>query len=761
MTSPFDLDSSDEAGTDAIAPLWTIDDLDNAEKVLAWMNSTYATELRRIASYRQQALKHISLFRGRFYADQNSRGSFAEASQAGLGNAPTKVSKLVVNHLYDLVMQRVSRITRNKPAVTINPANAEYSDRISAKVVKYWTDYELYRNNFERLIAECAQAAFIIGEAYIGSFWNPEMGEVHPDWAEEEAAATNEGRPPRIQVLDDDGDPVLSEAGEPLWIEKPVKTGDVELKMMTPLDTIVESCGDFHKATYFIYEQYHDINELRAKYKNVAEEILSEGPGDGLDKWREIAGTIGYTPGKVLVRYFYHRPTEFLASGRFIMSTKGAILENKPLPPRQRGLPLARLTDIDIPGEQRGMSFFVPGKSINATINDLTSMARRNALLLAHPKWVIPRGSIVKKDALGNDIAMIEYMGPTPPKLEAPPAMSGEIMSLRESLKQDLQQILGSSDVSRGKVPPNVRSALALQMLDDAEQERANSGVAKHGILVRETVQKMINLASAYYKPEDKRLIPIVGRDNLYLIKQFDPDDLSKSYSVRVADSTGMPTSKAAQTEILTELRKTFGDKMIKDEQVVDILQLGDSERYYDLATVAVKAAEAENESIMSREGDEEPAMYEDHVVHWSSHMKEVQNRGFKTATPEDVQSKMILHIMAHEMMMMQAARKNPAFSLSLVQLPQFPAFFDLSHEDRILMDRARTGNPLTLLEIEALYTTGMLPPGMGTAPQPGGIPDPAAGAALNVSQGPVPVGQPMVPPESMQPAAPEEAPPQ
>lgn len=754
-TSPFDIEQDDAALTDVIPPLWTLPDLNDNDAVLEWMNNCYEIEMRRIARYRMQALKHVALFRGRFYADNPGSGrGFAENSMNGLGSAPSRVSKLVVNHLYDLVVQRVSRITRNKPAVSINPANAEYGDRISAKVVKAWVDYELYQNDFDRLIAECAQSAFIMGEAYIATLWDSDAGEIHPDWKAEEEAAGRESRPPRLELLDDKGEPVISEAGDQLFIEKPVKTGDVRFKVLTPLNTIVEFCSDFHKANYFIHEAYVDIDELRAKYSHVGNDIESDEGTDGLDSWRDLAGVPGRLPGKVLVRYFYHQATPYLANGRFIASTASVILENKALPSRQQGLPLVRLTDIDIPGEQRGMSFFIHGKSINATINDLTSMARRNALLLAHPKWTVPRGSIIKKDALGNDITMIEYMGATPPRLEAPPPMSQEIGQLRENLKQDLQTILGVFDISRGQIPPNVRSALALQVIDEQEEQRANSGVAKHAALIRDTIKKAINIAAAYYKQDDKRLLPIVGRDNRYLLKEFNPSDLAKGYDIRVANTSGMPSSKAARTEMLVELRKTFGDKFVRDEQAADLLQWGDTDRYYDAATVAVKAAEAENEAILGEEGIEDPAPYENHVVHWSAHMREVQNRGFKTATPEHVQSAMVLHIMATEMLMIQSARKNPAYSLELVNLPQFPAFFDLSPMDRVLMDRARTGNPLTLVEMDQLYTTGMITPGSGAPPPPGGIPNPNGPAP----QGPgAPGGQALVPPEEEVPGGPME----
>lgn len=742
MPSAFDADISEMNQAEVIRPLWTIKDLDNEEKMLKWQNNAYAGELNRASRYRELCMKHLALYKGRWYDDQSIAGksNFAEASQNGLGVVGNRVSKLVINHLYGLVTQRVSRMTRMKPDVIIEPANSEYGDRVSAKLVKYWVDYLFYVNNIPKLLAEVARASYIFGEAYLGTFWDPNAGQTMSEWSGEENSARKEARPPRVMVRDDQGEPVMGEDGEPLYIDQQVKTGDVVFRVLTPLNTLVEACGSFEDADYMFYEDYVDIDVLRALYPEKSAELaaLDEGADDGLARWRAIAGaTHAPTFGKVLVRYFYHRPTQFLAGGRFVMSTRGAVLENRPLPPGQDVLPVARLTDIDVPNEQRGQSFFIQGKAINASINDLSSMIRRNALLLSHPRWVIPRGSVVKKEALGNDITQIEYAGPTPPRIEAPPPLSQEITAIRENLKQDLYGILGVSDVEMGNMPPNVRSALALQAADEQADQRSNNAIAKFNNLIEETVGRAINLASAYYEKGDKRLVPVVGRNNQYLLKEFDPSHLTKAYDIRVSSASGMPSNKAARTETLIELRKLDPDgQMIPNNQFMEMLEWGQSDKFYDAATVAVKAAEAENESILNNEEVSEPATFEDHISHWQVHMREVQNRGFKVSTPQEVQAAMIGHIMATEYLMLLTARKNPAYAINLVKLQQFPAFYELSIPDRMLLDRARTGNPLTLVEIDMLYTSGIPPqPGMGAAPPP------AAGGG---AQGPVNRNDPM-----------------
>ncbi len=747
MPSAFDTDFNDINSTEIVRPLWTLRELGDNEKMLAWQNNAYTAEVNKASKYRELCIKHLSLYKGRFYDDQGAGGKshFAEASQAGLAVTSQRVSKLVVNHLYALVSQRVSRATRNKPDVAIEPANGEYGDKVSARLTKFWIDYLFYANKFDAALAELKRATCIFGEAYIGVFWDPNAGEPMSEWEGEESQARKEARPPRIAARNAAGEPVMGDTGEPLYIEKVVRTGDVVFKVLTPLNTLVQATGTFKGADYMFYEDYVDSEELKALYPEVADKISDDGAEDGLAKWRTVTGaSSGPIAGKVLVRYFYHRPTDFLASGRFVMSTRGAILENKPLPKNQDGLPIVRLTDIDIPNEQRGQSFFIQGKGLNASINDLSSMIRRNAILLSHPRWVVPRGSVVKREALGNDISQIEYAGPTPPSVVAPPPMSQEINAIRQNLRDDLYAVMGVSDIEMGQMPANARSALQLQAADEQADQRSNNDISKYNAVIEGVVEKAINLASAYYEKGDQRLIPVVGRDNQYLLKEFDPSHLTKNYDVRVTNNgSGL---KSAKTEMLIQLKQLDQDPanpMIPNNQFMEMLELGKPEQFYDAATVAVKSAEAENESILNQEDVAEPATFEDHITHWNIHMREVQNRGFKVATPPEVQAAMLTHIQATEYLMLLTARKNPAFSIKLAQLQQFPAFFELSMPDRMLLDRARSGNPLTLMEISMIYDQGMPPqPGMGGAapPPPGGIGGPPPGPP---GMPPPPEGQP------------------
>lgn len=712
--SPFDLDDSEiYSNTPRVRPLFTLEDLSDEQELLKWTNNTYNTELQRAMPYRERALRHVGLYKNRWYpSGQGSRaaGGFAENSTQGLGiSTNSRPAKVTVNHLFDLVNQRVARVLSSPSGVELSPANAEYRDRIAAKITGMWMRYLFYKNNVDELRAKVSKAAFIMGEAYCWVRWNPNKGTIHPDWTEEESAAKEQGRKPRLPLTDDDGNPVIGQDGQQLFIEKPLHVGEVEFVYCNPLNTLIQLTGDYDKADYFFYEEYQDIDELKALYPNSAVDLEPEvnDGDDAASRWSRISGIVnGPQQGKILVRYFRHKPNDFLASGRWVVSTRTAILENRPLQMREEGLHLVRLTDIDNPDDQRGQSFFIQGKAINAGINDLTSMGMRNQKMLAHPKWFYPKGSLVKKDALGNDITEVAFSGPVPPQIYTPPPMNNENMAMKNDLKNDLQLILGSTGAERGQIPANIRSATALQAMYEANDMRSSQQNLKQATFIRGIAETAINLAAAYYEKDDKRLIPVVGRDNRYLLKEFDPDNLSRGFDIRVQNDSGLPNSKAVRFDMLIRLKEAMPE-YVTEERAAQFLDLGESDRLLDAATMALRSAEAENEAMLSGEAVAEPKEYEQHLTHWSSHAKEMQNYSYKMDVPLDIRTKFELHFLATEELIIQACRRNPRFAVETVKLAQFPLLYNLSPEDYMVLDAARTGNPLTLQQVAVLYDQG------------------------------------------------------
>jgi hypothetical protein len=377
----------------------------------------------------------------------------------------------------------------------------------------------------------------------------------------------------------------------------------------------------------------------------------------------------------VVIWEMYHKYHPMMAKGAWIVFTKdGLLTKPKDLPYSHGELPCEPLTDIDLPGETNGVSFFQMVKHITGAYNNLTNMILRNFILVGHPKWMLPAGA-AQIDQLGNDITVVQYKGPTPPQLVNANTTGSEVFQFRDKLKEEAQQIGGVFGSSRGEPPPGIKAGVALQFLDEKEAERSNEEVLKFNEWIRRVSKKTIAVCGDYYQASDKRMIRVIGKNNEWMSIFFDVSNLSKDYDIRIQNSSALPQSKAARAQTLFDLSERFPDE-VDPKHVLELLDMAQSDKFIDIATVAIRSAEAENEMIMQSKSIPEPKEYEHHIQHWKIHTRQAQEFSFKNQTPPEIQQSLIDHIMATEMLMYDMAKKNTKFAEEIAQLDQFPMFF-------------------------------------------------------------------------------------
>jgi hypothetical protein len=279
-----------------------------------------------------------------------------------------------------------------------------------------------------------------------------------------------------------------------------------------------------------------------------------------------------------------------------------------------------------------------------------------------------------------------------------------EIFAYMKELRQMIMEGSEVAGISMGQPPAGIRAGVALQFLDEQEQERQNNGVAKRNTIIRNLFKMTAAVMRQFYNDEDGRMIRIVGKDNKYLLKPFKKADLTEAYDVRMQNSSSLPDSKASKIQTIIDLKMSF-PTMLKDEQVVEMLDLGTSEAFVDRVTIAVKSAESENESMIMGQEVIEPKPWEDLINHYDIHLKALQERAFKEEVPSEYQNKLIEHLKATEYLMVEKAKRNGLFMQKLLMtFDQFPIFFAPDEQFAMM-----------------LRGPSMVPPPPGGAPPPGG----------------------------------------
>jgi hypothetical protein len=648
-------------------PIWQydLDDSRNDKDVLAWLRAERDYLGNEDELVIRNMRKNLALYKGIQYQDMESR---IDARDRGADRSGF-MRKMVCNHLYDLTKNRASRLIKFKPAVAVLPANDEFQDKVAAKSCEMLLEHLNYINDFEgRVSLNLATYAMVQGESYLMVLWDKDRGDISPVYKE----LSKRGRVP---MLDENGQQVVDPQGNKIYVDKPVRIGDVVYKVQLASDVLLQRKQAFEDVDYMFTMEPVSTDRLRVLYPDKASEIKdTECQVYDYEKMEMKS-----TRREAMVYTFWHRRTDMLKSGRKIVFTDTVILENVESPFSHDDLPCERFTDIEWPGELRAKSFFDTVKGLTGAYNNLTNMVMRNIMMVSHPKWMVPAGSVAL-DRLGNDITIVQYKGPQPPVLAQAQTTPNEVYQFRDKLKEEFQQISGVFGVSRGEPPPGIKAGVALQFLSEQESERYNELVLKWNEFNKKIAKKALAVAGDYYDDDDARMIRVMGKGNAWMTKFFDSAYLKKDYDIRVQNSSALPKSVAARTQTLLDLNERFPTQF-SAEQVIDMLDLAQSDKFLDLSAQSVRAAEAENERLMESKDEEEvlklmPQEFENHLIHWKIHSHQMQSYAFKYTMPPEVQKRFEEHVLTHEYFMEQYAMKNPAFAQELSKLPMYPMFY-------------------------------------------------------------------------------------
>jgi hypothetical protein len=647
--------------------------------------------------------------------------------------------------MVDMVEQDVSRVTKYRGAVTINPPTEEHTDELLAELGEELVEAKFDEQNIDEITPRHRRRVRIFGVSYAACLWDENLGPLHKDYVAEvfERAGIEEDPEqlsddeiedifinkikeiPKLSVKDKNGKPVKDADGKPLKIDRPVRLGDVYYKLLMPWKVLPQIKEEWEDVEYLFWWEIEHVESVQADHADKAHEVKSDPDelfydSQTMEEMRR--------PGHVKVIHFWHRSTKRLGQGRYIKFTKDAILENGPNPHRgpngTRRIPLRRSIDIDVPGSVHPDSTVTHGRPMQAIINNVYSTRVRNQYLFSRPKWAYPKGTI-SVQGLANDATLLAYKGPVSPKLLQASPTGAETVNLGKDAKEDYQQIMGVFGVSRGEPPTGVTAAVALTFLDEQENERANPAIADHTAFIRGMAEDTLFDMATFYDDSDGRLEKLLGRHRASQIENFRMADLSRLKNLKIQNASALPQQKSARTQYILDIKERFPNA-VEDDLAIDLLGLGQEKKLRNLITVSIRAADEENENIFRTGKTAPPERWEMHLVHYRSHLREMQDPSFHRA-PEAARAAMESHVMATEMLMWEITMKSQEYAARIfAEFPQFPVFF-------------------------VPETVDVLPP--GAAPPPGGpegLPEQAAGMGA-------PAGPEGLPPEEIPPAFGEE----
>jgi hypothetical protein len=705
-------DELDTANDFSGKPLWAINKKDEKE-LLQWCIEDFNQKKMRYEQLNQVFYEHLCMYKGVQYRSMRSSNNDNDSELKDNQRAP----RVVINHIYDLVETNVSKLTRYRPAITVEPFNIyDYKDGQNAKMIKKLIDARWNDANLDKFFRDIELGADIFGYCFMMISWDPNAGKTHPDYED----AIKKGKQVKI----------TTESGDTVNITKAVKVGDVQYKIVRPDHILLQNKGSMEDVEHATYVSYVNIDNVKAMYSKKQNDI-SGNSSDYLDL---DAYHDNINSSDILLKRVFHRSTPELPDGMIITFCDDCILDVRNLVDMypDGDFPWIIQTDIDVTGEQLGRSAISNIRQAQRHYNNLASGVARNHGIASMPKWVTPQGMCDIKQ-LENGSTVIQYKGPTAPQLVAFSPTAPEVFKYMDKLELIMEKLKGIHATSRGAPPSGVTSGVAMQFLDEQENERASSRVAKRNSNVLACAKKTLLLMQKYYKKEDGRVYKSYDSNFKFDYSIFENADFNDSYDVRIQKGTSLPESKAMRTQTIIDLKTAFPTSMT-DQMALEMLDFSFDQKFRDYASAAVRAAEYENENILSGKPQTEPVGWEDHVSHYRMHMIDIQDAKFKEQ-PREIQQAMVDHIMATEYLMDVKMRANSEYAKLVLQtFPHFPIFFNNETE----VPPAPMQRPMPPLPM-----VGPQGPDMGTAMPPQDFPMDAQAGQLppELMQMPLPQG--------------------
>lgn len=659
-----DFDNGDAYEVRDTKPIWSID-LKDKGRLLEWLNNDWENKSETSKNRLRGYMENLALYKGLHYHNQQGR---SEAFRNQESVVPQRNPKIAINHAHDLLEAKVSDLNQFKVAISVIPQTTEWKDKINSRTIKKLIDTRWHQVDIDKKISDIDRVRMIYGDAFLLVDWNRDLGPIHQKAGKLAKAGI------QIPKLDEEGSTIPGE-----FIEVVPRIGDVDYQLWLPSQVFLERKDCWDKVNDFTLVEFLPLAEVRQEYSELSNKIQADT--GSFEDPAEMEDSPGHD--EVLVKRYYRRPDKYLPQGLFVKYTKDTLLEVSEWPYKNKkgepilDLPLIKVSDDEVPGEVYGRSRLRRIRQLQIYYNNLFSVAVKMHGIAGMLKWLVHHGANVNLNSLGNEVSVVKWQGSVEPKLQKFDVISADIPIFMDRAERLMEKFMGVFQISRGEKPKGIDTGVGLNFFDEQEEKRASTDIAKRKRLTIDIARQTTLRMEQNYREDDGRILGVVGHDNSYAVEAFKEAVFETPYDITLQNSSALPQQKSARMQAIVSLNQGFPG-LISNEQVLSMLELGNEQEFYDLATVSIKAAESENDDMMKGEAPQEPQEWEELIIHWLSHVKMLQERTFKEKAPSDVQRLAIEHITTTEMLMWNRAQKNQVFAQKLATLDSFPLFFEL-----------------------------------------------------------------------------------
>lgn len=585
---------------------------------------------------------------------------------------------LITNKIKPMVNRRQAQLVSAPAGWEVIPNSPDFTDRQAALLASDALNHYYYDADVYAKALWLAWWSVVTGDAFARPSWHPNLGqptEVFFDPVRPDQPLAAELIPPQIQ------DALRSNG-----YSRMVPTGDVELKLFSPLQIFYPYyIQDPRRRPWYIEQEVVHYDELADLYdetelRHVPMGIAGMAASQWFTYYLKAFGLLGPHAGfqvvdrddeAVLVRRLFYRRCRRFPEGRMIVDANRTCLYDGPNPYLEIGIECPYVSfRYQAPGQAgHGTGLVEDLVTPQKALNDIRTARVDNIRLMGRPVWLNPAESGCERitNAPGQVLRYRHGRAPQPIKID-PIDMAGE--QLNQTLIQDMQDLGFQQDVTSAKVPPNLRSGVAISLLQERDDAATTPIIRAWDKSFADLGQKILTLIARFWP--DRKVLHLYGSDQANDVRYFRKGVIQDNVRVII------PIEPRAPKNRTLELQKIFEslqlglldptDPLVRMEALRTMELGGGWERLYRLQNMNYRRAMAENE-IFAELGPQGPGWpqaesWEDHAVHLAAH-----NELRLSDRWEAMDSEARLMLDAHAQMHTQFMQRDQERALQMMEL--------------------------------------------------------------------------------------------
>lgn len=540
--------------------------------------------------------------------------------------------EFVINRIAPIAEQKVAKIIRTKPILTVLPDKLDPQTIKAAQLSEDLLKHLWKTDKMDDKLRLASLYMVLTGSAFFKTVWNPAGGVgIQSD-------------------QDEKGNLQFGEQGDAKTTT--IFTGDIEVHPRSPFAILAQSgTKDIRSAPWIIERTFMTVDEAKAEFKelNIDRVISTREDMTNFERFVMRLGSPTFTGlfktsqdpllekpiikdlDLVIRKEFWLKPNSVYPKGVLATVVGDQLVQFDEWPYNHNEYPFVKIDEHQNPFGFYGDSTITRLIPIQRHYNAARTQMSKNAALMANGKWWAPKGHGMAEDALTDEEGEVVETNPNLPKpsqLEIAPLPNYVIENMSQDIT-DMRDVSGEREASQ--LPfPGITASVALETAAELSNVDLVPTLRSIESALIDLGRQQLMLANQFYI--DERIVKIVGPNKQINIVKFNNLDLLHQTDVSIQVESGLGQSKAASQQKLIDL---WDRRVIQDpEDFMNAFVTG------DIDVILKKKDNAQNiviEQIEKMKQGENPVVsqFDNHILHVRMLSQFIQTPEFRRLPPD------------------------------------------------------------------------------------------------------------------------------